>query len=123
MASKTFFIRSLDFFKIDRLISLRLPYKELQGSKSKRPKLSFRPFDKNWRLPTLAEPIGLLPSAILCLTAVFGMGTGRTTALWPPKIYFKEHSALARGDRYWIRPFVENYTQETLGITIRELKS
>ena len=40
---------------------------------------------KNWRLPTLAEPIGLLPSARLCLTAEFGMGSGRTTALWPPR--------------------------------------
>ena len=41
---------------------------------------------KDWRLPTLAEAIQPLPSARLCLTAVFGMGTGRTTALWPPKI-------------------------------------
>src|ERR1035438_8763614 len=40
---------------------------------------------KNWRLPTLAEPIGLLPSARLCLKAEFGMGSGRTTALWPPR--------------------------------------
>src|ERR1039458_5052862 len=40
---------------------------------------------KDWRLPTLAEPIGLLPSARLCLTAEFGMGSGRTTALWPPR--------------------------------------
>ena len=38
-----------------------------------------------WRLPTLAEAIQPLPSAMLRLTAVFGMGTGRTTALWPPK--------------------------------------
>src|SRR5439155_13849891 len=43
-------------------------------------------FLKNWRQPTLAEPIGLLPSARLCLTAEFGKGSGRTTALWPPKI-------------------------------------
>ena len=41
---------------------------------------------KIWRQPTLAESIKPLPSARLCLTAVFGMGTGRTTALWPPKI-------------------------------------
>src|SRR3974390_105509 len=40
---------------------------------------------KDWRRPTLAEPIGLLPSARLRLTAEFGMGSGRTTALWPPK--------------------------------------
>ena len=39
---------------------------------------------KIWRQPTLAESIKPLPSARLCLTAVFGMGTGRTTALWPP---------------------------------------
>src|SRR5689334_8607916 len=43
-------------------------------------------FLKGWRLPTLAESIRPLPSARLCLTAEFGMGSGRTTALWPPKI-------------------------------------
>ncbi len=54
---------------------------------------------KDWRQPTLAEARQPLPLARLCLTAVFGMGTGRTTALWPPnclarvqpcKIYFKK---------------------------------
>ena len=40
---------------------------------------------KNWRLPTLAEAIQPLPSATLRLTAEFGKGSGRTTALWPPK--------------------------------------
>jgi hypothetical protein len=40
---------------------------------------------KDWRRPTLAEPIELLPSARQRLTAVFGMGTGRTTAVLPPK--------------------------------------
>jgi hypothetical protein len=44
-------------------------------------------FLKDWRLPTLAEAIQPLPSATLCLTAVFGMGTGRTTALWPPNYF------------------------------------
>ena len=39
---------------------------------------------KDWRQPTLAEAIQPLPSARLCLTAEFGMGSGRTTALWPP---------------------------------------
>ncbi len=52
---------------------------------AKRPKPAFRPFRKNWRQPTLAEAIQPLPSAMLCLTAVFGMGTGRTTASWPPR--------------------------------------
>src|SRR6266853_743577 len=47
--------------------------------------MNFGPEGKIWRQPTLAEPIEPLPSARLCLTAVFGMGTGRTTALWPPK--------------------------------------
>ena len=42
-------------------------------------------FKKNWRQPTLAESIKPLPSARLCLTAEFGKGSGRTTALWPPK--------------------------------------
>src|SRR5947209_13727087 len=55
----------------------------------KRPKLAFQPLRKIWRQPTLAEPIEPLPSARLCLTAVFGMGTGGTTALWPPKKRFK----------------------------------
>ena len=40
----------------------------------------------NWRLPTLAEPIEPLPLARVCLTAEFGMGSGRATPLWPPKI-------------------------------------
>jgi hypothetical protein len=40
---------------------------------------------KIWRQPTLAEAIQPLPSARLRLTAVFGMGTGRATALWSPK--------------------------------------
>src|SRR5262245_10452881 len=54
--------------------------------KAKKPKrTSFRLLRKNWRQPTLAESIKPLPSARLCLTAVFGMGTGRTTALWPPR--------------------------------------
>jgi hypothetical protein len=44
---------------------------------------------KIWRQPTLAEAIQPLPSARLRLTAVFGMGTGRTTALWPPKNFQK----------------------------------
>ena len=54
---------------------------------------------KDWRLPTLAEAIQPLPSAMQRLTAVFGMGTGRTTAVMPPnycarfltcKIYYKD---------------------------------
>src|SRR5437764_8357059 len=55
---------------------------------NKKPKRtnSFRLFLKGWRQPTLAESIRPLPSARLCLTAEFGMGSGRTTALWPPKI-------------------------------------
>src|SRR2546422_8395876 len=40
---------------------------------------------ENWRQPTLAQAIQALPSARLCLTAEFGMGSGRTTALWPPR--------------------------------------
>ena len=55
------------------------------GQKSKKPEKFLRLLLKDWRQPTLAEPIGLLPSARLRLTAEFGMGSGRTTALWPPK--------------------------------------
>src|SRR5258705_4480290 len=42
---------------------------------------------KNWRQPTLAEARQPLPSARLRLTAEFRMGSGRTTALWPPKTF------------------------------------
>src|ERR1039458_9269977 len=42
---------------------------------------------KDWRLPTLAEAIQPLPSAMQCLTAEFGMGSGRTTAVLPPNCY------------------------------------
>ena len=66
---------------------------------------------KEWRRPTLAEPIGLLPSAQQCLTAVFGMGTGRTTAVLSPKNFKEQPTHLARG-RHKVRPFSENYTQE-----------
>jgi hypothetical protein len=52
-----------------------------------------------WRRPTLAEAIQPLPLAMLRLTAEFGMGSGRTTALWPPKKFIKE------------RAFSEIYTQ------------
>src|SRR5437016_3741303 len=55
------------------------------NKKSRNLGFKFRLLRKNWRQPTLAEPIELLPSARLCLTAEFGMGSGRTTALWPPK--------------------------------------
>src|SRR5437667_8319587 len=53
---------------------------------------------ENWRQPTLAQAIQALPSARLCLTAEFGMGSGRTTALWPPKIVSASCSlSVARG--------------------------
>jgi hypothetical protein len=64
-----------------------------QARKSKKPEEILRLFLKDWRLPTLAEAIQPLPSAMQCLTAVFGMGTGRTTAVMPPK------SACARPPR------------------------
>src|SRR5688572_26303964 len=72
-----------------------------ESPSTKKPKCAeaFRLSKKNWRQPTLAEAIQPLPSARLRLTAEFGMGSGRTTALWPPKI-FKEHYVLP-----------ENYTQ------------
>ena len=34
-----------------------------------------------WRCPTLARPVAALPSGLQRFTAVFGMGTGGTTAL------------------------------------------
>lgn len=54
--------------------------------KKSRDNILSRLFLKEWRLPTLAEPIELLPSATLCLTSEFGMGSGRATALRPPNI-------------------------------------
>lgn len=76
---------------------------------------------KEWRRPTLAEPIGLLPSAQQCLTAVFGMGTGRTTAVLSPK-NFKEHSALSRGTDTGFGYSLKT-THSDIGITTRELNS
>src|SRR5579864_5463594 len=38
-----------------------------------------------WRRPTLARPIAVLPSGLQRFTAVFGMGTGGTTALLSPE--------------------------------------
>ena len=74
---------------------------------------------KDWRLPTLAEAIQPLPSAMQRLTAVFGMGTGRTTAVMPPNycariwackiLFYKDRTEV-------IRRFSENYTQESIGI-------
>ena len=54
--------------------------------KKKAETINVSAFLKDWRLPTLAEAIQPLPSALQCLTAVFGMGTGRTTAVMPPKM-------------------------------------
>ena len=48
-----------------------------------------------WRRPTLAEAIQPLPSARGRLTAVFGMGTGRTTPLGSPKVLAHGHSGFA----------------------------
>ena len=86
---------------------------------------------KDWRLPTLAEAIQPLPSAMQRLTAVFGMGTGRTTAVLPPKMEVRSQrskvgnfcsSNLHRFPTKFlkivseaIRRFFENYTQESIG--------
>jgi hypothetical protein len=54
--------------------------KELPTDEKKAETKRFGLREKIWRQPTLAEAIQPLPSARLRLTAVFGMGTGRTTA-------------------------------------------
>lgn len=41
-----------------------------------------------WQRPTLTEPIALLPLALHRFTAVFGMGTGGSNALWSPGAAF-----------------------------------
>jgi len=63
-------------------------FRNFFGKSQKKPKRQIiaSALGKIWRQPTLAESIKPLPSARLCLTAEFGMGSGRTTALWPPKI-------------------------------------
>jgi hypothetical protein len=80
----------------------------------KKPEQWFRLFlmgGKIWRRPTLAEAIQPLPSAMLRLTAEFGMGSGRTTALWPPKKLLKNGL------------FSENYTQiRNMVLFIREFE-
>ena len=74
-----------------RTLTHRKSLSPMVSPQTKKPKCTghFGFFWKNWRQPTLAESIKPLPSARLCLTAEFGMGSGRTTALWPPKINFK----------------------------------
>jgi hypothetical protein len=62
----------------------------VHSQKDKKPKRdTFRLLNKAWRRPTLAEAIQPLPSAMRRLTAVFGMGTGRTTALWSPENHYR----------------------------------
>ena|GEM_PF-1083985 len=58
----------------------------------------------NWRLPTLAQAIHALPSATLRLTAEFGKGSGRTTALLPPEKMLERT----------LEGFLENYTWNSL---------
>ena len=82
---------------------------------------SFGLLKKNWRQPTLAEAIQPLPSARLCLTAVFGMGTGRTTALWPPKIDKEQPARYRAGPNQFSLSL--KTTHRNTGTTIRELKS
>ncbi len=81
----SFFV-SLFWFSTERSSDSTSKQKMILPIERPKLRLKFRPFNKNWRQPTLAEPIELLPSARLCLTAEFGMGSGRTTALLPPKI-------------------------------------
>src|SRR5258706_14509162 len=67
--------------RFDQITELR----QIDLSNKKPKRGAFRLCERIWRQPTLAEPIGLLPSARLCLTSEFGMGSGRTTALLRPK--------------------------------------
>ena len=52
----------------------------------KRPAMSYalKAGHITWQRPTLTEPIALLPLALHRFTAVFGMGTGGSNALWSP---------------------------------------
>jgi hypothetical protein len=112
-----------------RASSRRLLLIESENKKS--PENDLRGFlMKDWRLPTLAEAIQPLPSAMQRLTAVFGMGTGRTTAVLPPKCWRTATGAAAPGPvrgfltrktfilkivpEPEIRRFSENYTQEPM---------
>src|SRR5438045_6819731 len=97
---------------------------QMGRDKKKAETFLFRLFKKNWRQPTLAESIKPLPSARLCLTAVFGMGTGRATALWSPKNLIERPATvrpplervgpvgrLLKRAFPWGEWFSENYTQ------------
>src|SRR5947209_7493216 len=78
---------------------------------------------KIWRLPTLAQAIQALPSATLRLTAEFGMGSGRTTALSPPKSILVVHCqwpSLAPAATYLKRAAVQTPRLARHPITGRE---
>ncbi len=61
------------------------PHSQLFREEQKKAETHVSALIKNWRLPTLAEAIQPLPSAMQRFTTVFGMGTGGTTALLPPE--------------------------------------
>ena len=54
------------------------------GQKKTRFEFSLKAGHITWQRPTLTEPIALLPLALHRFTAVFGMGTGGSNALWSP---------------------------------------
>ena len=57
---------------------------------AKRPstRMAFLTFLDAWQFPTLAWGDPTLPSALRRFTSEFGMGSGGTTALLPPGIFF-----------------------------------
>ena len=58
--------------------------KSLEGCVRRTTPVFFLQSKKSRRRPTLARAGPALPSAMEPLTAVFGMGTGMATPLWPP---------------------------------------
>ena len=56
-----------------------------------------------WRCPTLTWAKPTLPSALLCFTSEFGMGSGGSTMLWSPSKFclsFVRYAALLCGQSF-----------------------
>lgn len=58
-----------------------------------------------WQLPTLTWGDPTLPSALRHFTSEFDMGSGGTTALWPPDKYFLDIDLIFKTPLVlWVKP-------------------
>ena len=70
-----------------------------------------------WQCPTLAWGDPTLPSALRRFTSEFGMGSGGTTALWPPGKFCFILGRYSRNHQNQSRNFAENLSiQNTFGV-------